>query len=56
MFSAWGNMTKAGYAVTVLSDCVTSYDKKKIPVMLEYYKSKNCIVVTLDQMVATSLQ
>ena len=23
---------------------------------LEYYKSKNCIVVTLDQMVATSLQ
>ena len=50
------NMTKAGYAVTVLSDCVTSYDKKKIPVMLEYYKSKNCIVVTLDQMVATSLQ
>ena len=50
------NMTKAGYAVTVLSDCVTSYDKKKIPVMLEYYKSKNCIVVTLDQVVATSLQ
>ena len=50
------NMTKAGYAVTVLSDCVTSYDKKKIPVMLEYYKSKNCIVMTLDQMVATSLQ
>lgn len=50
------NMTKAGYTVTVLSDCVTSYDKKKIPVMLEYYKSKNCIVVTLDQMVATSLQ
>lgn len=23
------NMTKAGYAVTVLSDCVTSYDKKR---------------------------
>lgn len=50
------NMTKAGYAVTVLSDCVISYDKKKIPVMLEYYKSKNCIVVTLDQMASTSLQ
>ena len=43
------NMTKSGYAVTVLSDCVTSYDKKKIPVMLEYYESKNCRVVTLDQ-------
>ena len=47
------NMTKAGYAVTVLSDCVTSYDKKKIPAMLEYYASKNCSVVTLDLMINT---
>lgn len=47
------NMTKAGYAVTVLSDCVTSYDKKKIPAMLEYYASKNCRVVTLNQMINT---
>lgn len=47
------NMTKAGYAVTVLSDCVTSYDKKKIPAMLEYYKSKDCRVVTLKQLIAT---
>lgn len=45
------NMTKAGYAVTVLSDCVTSYDKKKIPEMLEYYKSKDCRVMTLEQMI-----
>ena len=43
------NMTKAGYAVTVLSDCVTSYDRKKLPAMLEYYESKNCRVVALDQ-------
>lgn len=28
------NMAKAGYAVNVLSDCVTSYDKKKIPEVL----------------------
>ncbi len=28
------NMTKAGYTVCVLSDCVTSYDKKKLPEML----------------------
>lgn len=42
------NMTKAGYAVTVLSDCVTSYDKKKIPAMLKYYKSKDCRVMTLE--------
>ena len=47
------NMTKAGYTVTVLSDCVTSYDKKKIPAMLEYYASKNCSVVTLDLMINT---
>ncbi len=46
------NMTKSGYTVTVISDCVTSYDKKKIPVMLEYYESKNCKVVTLDQITA----
>ena len=50
------NMTKAGYAVTVLSDCVTSYDKKKIPAMLEYYESKNCRVVTLDKITASAEQ
>ena len=40
------NMSKAGYAVTVLSDCVTSYDKKKIPEMLAYYEAKGCILKT----------
>ena len=38
------NMTKAGYTVTVFSDCVTSYDLKKIPEMLTYYESKGCEV------------
>ena len=33
------NMTKAGYTVHVFSDCVTSYDLKKIPKMLAYYRS-----------------
>lgn len=47
------NMTKAGYAVTVLSDCVTSYDRKKLPAMLEYYESKNCRVVALEQIINT---
>lgn len=47
------NMTKEGYTVTVISDCVTSYDKKKIPAMLEYYESKNCRVMTLEQLMAT---
>lgn len=40
------NMVKSGYKVTIFSDCVTSYDKKKIPEMLEYYKNKGCTVIT----------
>ena len=43
------NMTKSGYTVHVLSDCITSYDKKKLPEMLAYYASKGCSVVTLSQ-------
>ena len=41
------NMAKAGYTVHVLSDCVTSYDLKKLPEMLAYYESKGCEVKTL---------
>ncbi len=41
------NMAKNGYKVHVLSDCITSYDKKKIPEMLEYYKRNGCSVETL---------
>jgi len=41
------NMTKAGYTVHVLSDCITSYDLKKLPEMLAYYESKGCEVKTL---------
>lgn len=46
------NMRKAGYGVTVLSDCVTSYDKKKIPEMLAYYGSKGCALLPLDELLA----
>ena len=38
------NMTKAGYVVHVISDCVTSYDLKKLPEMLAYYADKSCEV------------
>ena len=41
------NMTKSGYTVHVLSDCITSYDKKKLPEMLAYYESKGCSVADL---------
>ena len=43
------NMTKAGYTVHVISDCVTSYDLKKIPEMLGYYADKGCEVKTLAE-------
>ena len=41
------NMAKAGYTVHVLSDCITSYDQKKLPEMLAYYESKGCEVKKL---------
>ena len=43
------NMTRAGYAVHVISDCVTSYDLKKLPEMLTYYAAKGCEVRTLQE-------
>ena len=43
------NMTKSGYTVHVLSDCITSYDKKKLPELLAYYESKGCSVIELSQ-------
>ena len=41
------NMAKAGYTVRVISDCVTSYDLKKMDEMLRYYADKGCEVKTL---------
>lgn len=36
------NMTKKGYTVHTLIDCITSYDKKKLDDMFSYYESKGC--------------
>ena len=41
------NMTKEGFTVHVISDCVTSYDMKKLDEMLTYYEAKGCEVKTL---------
>lgn len=41
------NMTKANYTVHVISDCVTSYDLKKMDEMLTYYEGKGCEVKAL---------
>lgn len=42
------NMAKNGFQVHVLSDCITSYDKKKIPEMLNYYERNGCRIETLN--------
>lgn len=41
------NMAKNGYVVHVLSNCITSYDKKKIPETLNYYSRCGCVIETL---------
>ena len=41
------NMAKSGFTVHVLSDCITSYDLKKLPEMLAYYENKGCEVKKL---------
>ena len=41
------NMAKKGYIVHVLSDCITSYDKKKIPEMIAYYERNGCSIETI---------
>lgn len=42
------NMCKQNYTVTVLSDCITSYDKRKIEEMLNYYEKNGSEVMSLN--------
>jgi hypothetical protein len=42
-------MAKSSYTVHVLSDYITSYDKRKLPEMLAYYKSKGCSGTRLNE-------
>ena len=44
------NLLKANYKVTVLSDCITSWDKKQIPEMLKYYESKGSKIISLNDL------
>lgn len=44
------NLRQEGYTVHVLSDCITSYDKRKIDEMLRYYESKGSDILTLAQL------
>ena len=44
------NMRKANYDVSVLSDCITSYDKRKIDEMLRYSESKGCKITSISDL------
>jgi nicotinamidase-related amidase len=45
------NLRKANYGVTVLSDCVTSYDKRKMDEMLRYYESQGCKIIRSNDLI-----
>ena len=45
------NLCKANYGVYVLSDCITSYDKRKIDEMIRYYVQKGCKITGLQDLV-----
>lgn len=45
------NMSKTGYKVTVISNCITSYNLNKIDEMLNYYQSKGCEIISLDELI-----
>ena len=47
------NLLKANYKVTVISDCITSYDKKKINEMLDYYESKGSKIIGLNDLLGS---
>jgi len=44
------NLCKENYNVTVLSDCITSYDKKKIDEMLQYYEKQGSTIISLNDL------
>jgi len=44
------NLCKENYNVTVLSDCITSYDKKKIDEMLKYYEKQGSKIVNWNDL------
>lgn len=44
------NLRKAEYDVTVLADCITSWDKKQIDEMLRYYEKNGCRTASLKDL------
>jgi nicotinamidase-related amidase len=50
MKSTCFNLCKANYKVNVLSDCITSYDKRKIDEMLHYYEKNGSRIISLNDL------
>ena len=46
------NLRKSNYGVYVLSDCITSYDKRKIDEMLRYYESKGSKIMSVKDLLS----
>lgn len=46
------NLRKSDYTVSVLSDCITSYDLKKIDDMIAYYEGKGCTIIRSEDLSA----
>ena len=44
------NLCKANYKVNIISDCITSYDKRKLDEMLHYYESKGSKIVRMNDL------
>lgn len=44
------NLCKANYGVSILSDCITSYDKNKIDEMLQYYEIKGSKIISINDL------
>jgi nicotinamidase-related amidase len=44
------NLRKTNYKVNVLSDCITSWDKKQIPEMLQYYENQGSKIISLNDL------
>ena len=44
------NLRKANHTVNVLSDCITSWDKKKIPEMLKYYEGQGSKIIGINEL------
>ena len=44
------NLCKANYKVNVISDCITSYDKRKLDEMIHYYESKGSKIVSVNDL------